>query len=355
MKMRQGIALAALLSTVAGISHAQSSVTLYGVADVGVEYLTNVPSATGGENQLRMSSGNMSTSRWGLRSTEDLGGGLKAIFELESGISIDTGSNNSSKMFDRGAYVGLSGGFGAITLGRQTTPLYDTAILLDPMGFAPRYSLFRSDDVIAGRADNSIKYKGTFAGLTASGLYSFGRTNAGEIPGQTKVDRSFGGSLSYANGPLMVGVVYDQYQGTSILTRDQKDRRALAGASYMVGPVKAFAGYRWLKGNVGVGTEIRSDLYWLGLRYHATTALSFAGAGYYTDFKDTNADPMVFVASADYAFSKRTDAYFNVGYARNKNSSQLGLNGYNASTGAPTNVMPGENQTGVVLGLRHKF
>ncbi|MFX7140466.1 porin, partial [Acinetobacter baumannii] len=70
-------------------AYAQSSVTLYGVADVGIEYLSNVPSPSGGSNLVRMSSGNMSTSRWGLRGTEDLGGGLKALFELESGFTLD--------------------------------------------------------------------------------------------------------------------------------------------------------------------------------------------------------------------------------------------------------------------------
>lgn len=118
----------ASLGLFATTAFAQSSVTLYGVADAGIEYLSNVPSASpGGSSQVRMTSGNMSTSRWGMRGVEDLGGGLKAIFELESGISFDTGAqNNSSRLFDRGAFVGLSSKYGALTLGRQTTPLYDT-------------------------------------------------------------------------------------------------------------------------------------------------------------------------------------------------------------------------------------
>lgn len=355
-KNTTGIKLAALLSLMAGTASAQSSVTLYGVADVGIEYLSNAPSASGGANLVRMASGNMSTSRWGIRGTEDLGRGLKAIFDLESGFSVDTGAlNNSSRMFDRAAFVGLSGEFGRITLGRQTTPLYDTAVQLDPMGFAPRYSLYRSDDTLAGRADNAIKYRRTFSGLTVSALYSFGRTGAGEIPGHSKVDRNLGASLYYSSGAFAAGLVYDEYQGTSIATQDQRDRRVLAGGSYAFGPVKAYGGYRWLNGDVGARGAVRSNLYWLGLRYQATPALSLAGAAYYTDFRNSNADPMMFVASADYAFSKRTDLYLNVGYARNKNGSQLGLNGFNAATGVPGSVMPGDNQTGVVGGIRHRF
>ncbi|MDF6681443.1 porin, partial [Escherichia coli] len=117
----------ASLGLFATTAFAQSSVTLYGVADAGIEYLSNVPSASpGGSNQVRMTSGNMSTSRWGLRGVEDLGGGLKAIFELESGISFDTGAqNNSTRLFDRSAFVGLGSKYGQLTLGRQTTPMYD--------------------------------------------------------------------------------------------------------------------------------------------------------------------------------------------------------------------------------------
>ncbi|MGO4330076.1 porin [Cupriavidus sp. 2TAF22] len=348
--------LAALLAVTAGTAataSAQSSVTLYGVADVGVEYLSNAPAASGSGNVYRLSSGNMSTSRWGMRGTEDLGRGLKAVFDLESGFNLDEGAQSGNRLFDRGAFVGLAGDFGQITLGRQTTPLYDTTIRLDPMGFAPRYSLFRSDAVLAGRADNAIKYRHSFAGLTVAALYSFGRTGTGEIPGDSKVDRSFGASLYYENEAFAGGLVYDEYQGTSVAARNRKDRRVAAGASYAFGPVTPYIGYRWLNGDVS--GDVRSNLYWVGLRYKATPALSLSGAAYYTDFRNSNADPMMFAASADYAFSRRTDVYINAGYARNRNGSGLGLNGLNPATGAPTSVIPGKNQTGVVAGIRHRF
>lgn len=355
MNVRHGVAMATL-GMIAGTASAQSSVTLYGVADVGIEYLSNVPSANGGASQVRMASGNMSTSRWGIRGVEDLGGGLKAIFDLESGISLDTGAqNNRTRLFDRTSIVGLSSKYGTVTLGRQTTPLYDTAIQLDPMGFAPRYSLYKSDDVLAGRADNSIKYRGTFNGLTASGLYSFSRTGGGEVPGNYTVDRNLGISLSYEVSSFAVGAVYDEYQGSTLATAERKDRRMLVGASYAFGPAKAFIGYRWYNGNVGAMPTDRSDLYWAGLRYSVTPALKLTGAAYYTNMRNSGADPIMFVASADYAFSKRTDVYMNAGYALNRGNSQLGMNGFNAPSGSPTNVVPGKDQTGLVVGVRHKF
>lgn len=217
MKIRCGV-VAATASLIAGTAFAQSNVTLYGVADAGIEYLSNAPSASNGSNLVRMSSGNMSTSRWGLRGSEDLGGGLKAVFELESGFSLDTAVLSSSpRLFDRAALVGLGSKYGLVTLGRQTTPIYDVGLQLDPMGFAPRYSLYRSDDIIAGRADNAVKYRGTFGGLTATALYSFSRTGGGEIPGNFKVDRNIGISLMYETGGLAVGAVYDEFRGSTVV------------------------------------------------------------------------------------------------------------------------------------------
>ncbi|WP_354677819.1 porin [Cupriavidus plantarum] len=346
----------AALGLFAGTAFAQSSVTLYGVADAGIEYVSNAPSANGGASLVRMTSGNMSTSRWGLRGVEDLGGGMKALFELESGISFDTGStNNSSRLFDRAAFVGLGSKYGTVTLGRQTTPMYDTGLQLDPMGYAPRYSLYKMDDVFAGRADNAVKYRGTFSGLTVTGLYSFSRTGGGEVPGNFHVDRNMGISFMYEAGPAAIGVVYDEFQGTTVATADRKDRRAMIGASYAFGPAKAFLGYRWYNGNVGTLPTNGSNVYWAGLRYSMTPATTLTGATYYTDSRNSGQDPFLFVVSADYAFSKRTDLYMNVAYALNRGGSQLGVNGYNSSTGAPTSVQPGSNQTGVIMGVRHKF
>lgn len=148
---------------------------------------------------------------------------------------------------------------------------------------------------------------------------------------------------------------HDEIQGSTVATADRKDRRALIGASYAFGPAKAFIGYRWYNGNVGALPTNGSNIYWAGLRYGLTPALTLTGAAYYTDSRNSSADPFLFVASADYAFSKRTDVYMNVGYALNRGNSQLGMNGYNSTTGSPTNVVPGKDQTGVVVGVRHKF
>ncbi|MEK6293916.1 MAG: porin, partial [Paraburkholderia tropica] len=120
--MKKTLMVAALTGVFATAAHAQSSVTLYGLIDAGVTYANN----SGGHSLWKASSGTVNGSRWGLRGSEDLGGGLKAIFTLESGFNIMNGAaGQSSRMFGRQAFVGLaSNQFGAVTLGRQ----YDSVV-----------------------------------------------------------------------------------------------------------------------------------------------------------------------------------------------------------------------------------
>ena len=119
--MKSCLALS-LLAVAAGTAHAQSSVTLYGVADAAVERVKGATSKT------RMVSGQQQGSRWGLRGSEDLGGGLKAVFQIESGLNITTGElAQGGRGFGRQSYVGLAGGFGAIRLGRQYSPMDEIA------------------------------------------------------------------------------------------------------------------------------------------------------------------------------------------------------------------------------------
>ncbi len=122
MKISAALPALLVLGTTIGYQNAfaQSSVTLYGIADTSVRYLTNADSAN--NNKLSMTNGAISNSRWGVKGTEDLGGGLSAIFRLESGINLQDGTgSDSQRLFNRYAYVGLSSAYGTLTLGRQPT------------------------------------------------------------------------------------------------------------------------------------------------------------------------------------------------------------------------------------------
>ncbi|MFL6718344.1 MAG: porin [Burkholderiaceae bacterium] len=359
--MKKFTLLAAAVSLLTGTVHAQTSVTVYGLLDLGVESLTNVGSTGSSSHSLtQMASGNLSGSRLGFRGTEDIGGGNSALFVLEQGFNLDTGVlGQGGRVFGRQAFVGLAGSYGKVTLGRQQNTMYDLLIKYDPMGFASRYSALTHDDVLAGRADNVIKYTGTFGALTATAFYSFGRdavdtlsgtTFAGEVPGNPKVARNIGGGLNYESGPFGIGIMYDQYQGNTIETQDASARRLALATSYKWGDFTGFLAYRRLKDNVDPAhSMIRSDLYWAGVTYQLNPRLSLTAVAYRTNFEDTSADPSSYVLNALYNMSKRTELYGVLGFARNRDGSNMGINGFGL------NIAANENQTGVVLGVRHVF
>ncbi|RZT42521.1 porin [Cupriavidus agavae] len=363
--MKEKLMTVAALAALSPLAFAQSSVTLYGVADAGVEYLNHANA--NGNSLTRLTSGNMSGSRWGLRGVEDLGAGTKALYVLESGFEIDTGvASQGGRLFGRQAYVGLEHRLGRLTLGRQQNALYDLLINYDPMVLGARYSLQMVDSSFVGRYDNMAKYTGKFGPVTAIALYSFARGTsitsggatsfAGEVPGDPKSDQALSAGFDYSSGPIGMTAIYDQQQGTLGITgqnTSQRDRRIAVAGSFKFGTTgKLFAGYRWLNGDIGVlagQPSKRSDVYWLGYQYQILPALSLTAASYYFNDKRTGRDPWSLIGSANYVLSKRTDAFLNVGYARNKDGSNLGLNGFG------TSITPGNNQTGVMLGLRHKF
>src|SRR5438094_9675793 len=112
-------ALAAWSLTLLGTAHAQSSVTIYGIVDAAVEHYTNVDNQGSSRTWMPSLGGGMFPSRLGFKGAEDLGGGLKAIFDLEDGVYVDTGANGQNRLFGRQAWVGLAGDWGQLTLGRN--------------------------------------------------------------------------------------------------------------------------------------------------------------------------------------------------------------------------------------------
>ncbi len=172
----------------------------------------------------------------------------------------------------------------------------------------------------------------------------------------------------YAAGPLSVGAVYDQTNQSSAtaLATNQLFRRAAIAGTYAFGPAKLYAGYRYARAfhgaslpGTGGAANTYSNLAWAGLGYQLTPAFSLTGAAYYQNLRYAHVgNPWQFVATADYVLSKRTDLYASMSYALNNNpNSTLGVNGFNDVLGATSNerVVPGANQFGVVVGVRHRF
>src|SRR5580698_7378330 len=175
--MKKTLMVAALSGVFATAAHAQSSVTLYGLIDAGLTYTNN----QGGSHNFKMTSGAVNGSRWGLRGSEDLGGGLKAIFTLENGFSIANGTlGQQGREFGRQAFVGLSSNqFGTVTLGRQ----YDSVVdLVGPLSSSDQwggYYAAHAGDIDnmnnANRVNNAVKYtSNNYNGLLFTGMYSLG-------------------------------------------------------------------------------------------------------------------------------------------------------------------------------------
>lgn len=367
------LALTALAASAgfAGTAQAQSSVTLYGVVDVNVEYVSNMSSTlptqpgfpSAGQNKFGLTSGGLSGSRWGLRGVEDLGGGLKGLFVLENGFGVDDGRlQQGGRLFGRQAYVGLeSDRVGRVTFGRQYTTMFDAFANFSPTGYATQYEPIVAQLGLNFRSDNTAKYTGKFGPVTAIAHWSFGNgaAGAGEVPGQFRRDTGYGAAVSYAAGPFAVTAAYDQYNPTLTAGGDTGTfRKAGAAASYAFGPAKVMAGYRWGQNkNAADATVLRDDYYWAGLNYQVTAPLVLTAAYYYADVKNLGGvnvrNPWQATFVADYNLSKRTDIYLTAAYAKNS-----GLNFDTSAISFANGYYLGANEDdmiGVAIGIRHKF
>ena len=322
------VALAALAAV--GTASAQSTVTLYGIADVWlgslkeenrvVNNVFNINNALTGVRQTKLDSGGYNGSRFGLRGTEDLGGGLKANFVLEQGIDVDSGgiaSNSAGKQFGRQAYVGFSGGFGEVRLGRQYTA-YDTLRAATNHSFDTSFAVTGSvwSKGIAdytSRVDNQITYiSPDFSGFSGALTYGLGE-NKDKVPGGTDTTAVH---LKYAAGPLLVGVAYQQQEMSNTVDRTH----TLLAGSYDFGMAKVTAGFNRAKQD-GVGKD---NEYQLGVDFpvaaNARIALGYA----YAKKKDTAGNSLGkadgYSLTGYYDLSKRTRLYAGLNSFQHKQS-----------------------------------
>ncbi|AKM31393.1 porin [Pandoraea faecigallinarum] len=353
---------------------AQSNVQLYGLIDSGVEFLTNADTNAAGNtvNLTRVTSGNLAGSRWGIKGTEDLGGGNKAFFLLENGFNLGNGQSlQGSREFGRLAYVGVSNpSIGALSIGRQGGVFLDWVSKFNPLNNAV-YAIKMQDTAFSDRLDNSFRYTARLGAFEGMIQYSKGYDDvsfgaASTTPGDNRRAQVVDAGIRYASGPLSFVIAYDQKNGGSTLPNaamtskvggyeGNMDRRIAAAVQYSLQSVDLYAGYRYLNAKaihlsaLNKSPVEASSYYWIGSTWHALPALDLSATAMYQDFYGTNRDPLSFQISADYSFSKRTDVYVNLGYVVNRNGSDLGLNGFG------TNVVAGKNQFGTMAGIKHTF
>jgi predicted porin len=363
------IALAVLAAS--GAAMAQSSVTLYGVADVAVTHVN------GNDNWTGLSSGANKTSRLGFRGVEDLGGGLKANFVLEGGINLDTGdgksggATDSGFQFKRQSTVGLAGNFGEVRLGRELTAAYNATARYDVFGSVgiARSQLWEdgknlnttgTGDVdpyhytTNQRVSNAITYVSPdFSGFKAAVNYGFG-----EVAGQNRTGRYFGGGLTYDNGPLSLGLGAERLNkgaGAAMQAQSSNDLTAWSlGGSYDLGVAKLLAGYRQstAKDVLGLG-DLKNRGYMLAVTAPVGPGLVRAAYNRYeTKFDGDKGTADQLGLGYVYSLSKRTSVYGTYAYIKNKNDNALNLNvGGSGNGGVKTNG----KQQAVQVGITHAF
>ncbi|MES2260727.1 MAG: porin [Pseudomonadota bacterium] len=351
---KSSLALAAMALAAVGGVHAQTNVQVYGLLDAGVDYVSKA-TPTGG-SLTRVTSGGMNTSRWGFRGTEDLGGGLKAVFNLEGGILLDTGALDGV-LFKRQANVGLEGGFGRVVLGRSFTTVYDTVLAFDPMGFAPLYSWATSGPATGPSKygfttafDNLIKYSGGVGPVKFGATYGFGEQTTG-----TADSRKIAGNVSYAAGPLGLMGTWERINGNVVPLTGNRDENTVyhLGATFETGPVKFYAvarDYKLVAGKAATA-DVKARTWWGGVAWKPEANTTITGAIYKIDVRNVaagkDADPVLYVARYRYALSKRTDVYVAAAYAKAKNGQLTGLSRDDAGFA--------DTQRGVITGMQHRF
>jgi predicted porin len=358
--MNKTMLAAAIAAAVSGSAMAQTSVQVYGLLDTGIEYVTNAKESGG--NSLRVSSGGSNNSRFGFRGSEDLGGGLKAVFQFESPVLSDTGEIDGP-LFRRQANVGLEGKFGRVVIGRSFTTVYDFISPFDPMGYAPRYSWASTGGGTLGSKygmttafDNMVKYQGEFGGVKIGA--SFG---AGESQGSDADGRKLAVGAAHAIGGLRYVLTAERVNGvTGTAIARSVSRVYHAGLAYELSKgADLKLGLRNYRLERPVGSQVRADTWWAGANVDLTPMVDVTGVVYYINVKngvnasDTEADPLMFVVRTRYTLTKRTNLYATVSYAKADGGVPIGVTRDSTEDGGVTGVS--DNQTGIMLGMQHRF
>ncbi|MGW8393692.1 porin [Pseudoduganella sp. HUAS MS19] len=357
--MKRTSMAAAIVMMLAAYSsaHAQSNVQVYGLLDVGVDITSDAKQ--GGGNVTHVSSGGMNTSRWGIKGSEDLGGGLKAVYQLESGILMDTGAQDGN-LFKRQANVGLEGNWGRVVLGRSFTSVYDTVIRFDPMGFAPYYSWATGGSAtlpskygMTTGFDNLIKYSGQSGDWKYGFSYGMGEQQGA---GSSSADSAkYAGAVSYQSESLGAMFTAERINGNNLAATGNRDEATAyhLGGYYATGDFKFWLGgrsYKLVSGKAATA-DVKGNTLWAGVAYKPQPNVTITGAVYHIDQRNLaagqDADPTMYVLRYRYAASKRTDLYATVGYTKAKHDQLVGLSRDDAGFG--------DSQHGVMVGIQHRF
>ena len=361
------LALAAIGFTSA--AQAQSKVEIYGVLDSYVEAYDNGDATTG-----RLSSGGRAGSRLGFRGSEALGGGLEAFFSLEAGILLDTGKStpdnatSAGYLFQRESLVGLRGGFGALSIGRQYTPHFMALAMNDPAGLGMSSSInYFASPAVAGinggpgadgttRRDNSVIYVSpNFAGLQASLFASAGESK--DVAGQpsNSVGNTYNLGLRYVVAGLTANLSYLQQQPLyrNLVGDEGKDKYLAISAAYDFGLVKpAFTYVKKDSNDTALAPSL--DAWQVGA---SAPLLGGRLIGTYAMLKNdsvADADASAWGLRYDYPLSKRTTLYGGVTGISNDGKASYSISGGGGSSAGVVGVA-GADPRSLYAGITHSF
>ena len=385
--MQKKIIALAVAGLVSGVAFAQSNVTIYGVADANYYYAS-------GDNLSRtgIDSGGDSGSRIGFKGEEALGNGLKAIFTMEYGTSIDGGDNDAALGGARQAFVGLDTSVGSFTVGRQYAPswwYYGRNSANDVKMNMPINSI--QGDLIgkwaggtmttgdAARWNNSIAYQSkNWSGFELRTVYSFGENTEDDRRNDTAElmdDGKFGLGVNYANGPFQATLIYQGKYNvsgaapalTTLKGKSSNDiNEYMVGASYDFKVVKLYGSYQQTDADLG-NQDKQAKIYALGLGIPVsaagTVSVELMEARYDQDNALTDGRTRGLGVGYTHSLSKRTTLYAGLGFIQNKDrdgngsSAILGAGTNNPNTGLGYKGVgeANENNWSITTGVKHTF
>ena len=346
--MKKSLIALAALATVATAAQAQSSVTIYGVLDSGITRVSNV-GATAPASNTGLTDGGLSTPRWGFRGAEDLGGGLKAGFVLESEFKMDSGAATST-LFNRASYVNLAqDGIGSIQLGHMNRQDYNMSAKYDTFGGNNIGGWIASntgtvDLNVAVRVDNAVQLQtASLGGLVLTYQHAYG-----EVPGEysRKAVDVFGGE--YTSGPFAVAATYSETAADTTAALKTKNTSIYAKYDFKV--VDLRFGYAKKETE---GSSHEPSGYFIGAKAPITKQVNIL-AQYNSFDSDAGTKPTTYALGATYEFSKRTTAYL-IGAKSNQDGTSAQRIVSTSKYLGFSDVKAGVNQTAYSVGIRHTF
>ncbi|RKF44209.1 porin [Paraburkholderia fungorum] len=364
--------LAASLLTFAMAAQAQSSVTLYGRLDAGLEYMSGLANGNGGStNRFKAESGDWGTSLWGMKGVEDIGSGNKVLFQLEGSFNTMNGQGpGANGLFNRWATVGISNdAYGTLLLGRElfiSNGVWD----FDPFG----QSSWSSASLVRGRnwaaTSNNISYQSPkFGGFDVYGQYALSNATNWNGNSATGQGRSDGLQLTYTSALFQLRGMYDEIRNPAngqFTDPFTASREYTAAVNVFLGQFKIQGVYQALRtsnaASVAGTTPTSLDHEWGGVTWQATPAAALIAAVYHVNANKNAGNATIYSVGGSYNLSKRTLLDLQIATVRNSKNANFSLEANSAGAGGPQtggtfndNPLPGKSQTGVYAGIQHSF